>query len=46
MRAEVVQTISDRSYRKGLPELLRRLEVEDDAFVREAILRAIERLEE
>ena len=46
MRAEVVQVLSDRAYRKGLPALMRRLEVEDDAFVREAILRAIERLEE
>ena len=46
VRAEVVQTISDRSFRKGLPTLLRRLEVEDDAFVREAILRAVGRLEE
>jgi len=46
VRAEVVQMISDRAYRKGLPALLRRLEVEDDAFVREAILRAVGRLEE
>ncbi|MEM9175473.1 MAG: HEAT repeat domain-containing protein [Myxococcota bacterium] len=46
VRAEVVQTFSDRAYRKGLPALLRRLEIEDDAFVREAILRAVERLEE
>ncbi len=46
VRAEVVQMISDRAYRKGLPSLLRRLEVEDDAFVREAILRAVGRLEE
>ena len=46
VRAEVVQVLSDRSVRKGLPGLLRRLEVEDDAFVRQAILRAVERLEE
>ena len=46
VRAEVVQMVSDRAYRKGLPALLRRLEVEDDAFVREAILRAVGRLEE
>lgn len=46
VRAEVVQVVSDRAYRKGLPALLRRLEVEDDAFVREAILRAVGRLEE
>lgn len=46
VRAEAVQVLSDRSVRKGLPSLLRRLEVEDDSFVREAILRAVERLEE
>jgi len=46
VRAEVVQVLSDRAYRKGLPSLLRRLEVEEDAFVREAILRAVDRLEE
>ena len=45
VRAEVVQVIADRGYRKGLPAVLRRLEVEDDAFVREAILRTVERLE-
>lgn len=45
VRAEVVQAVSDRAYRKGLPTLLRRLEVESDAFVREAMLRAVERLE-
>ncbi len=46
VRAEVVQVIADRAYHKGLPAVLRRLEVEDDAFVREAILRAVERLED
>jgi HEAT repeat protein len=46
VRAEVVQVLSDRGYRKGLPSLLRRLEVESDDFVREAMLRAVERLEE
>ncbi|MBJ21717.1 MAG: hypothetical protein CL933_20105 [Deltaproteobacteria bacterium] len=46
VRAEVVQVLSDRAVRKGLPDLLRRLEVEEDAFVRESILRAVERLEE
>ena len=46
VRAETVQVMSDRAYRKGLPSLMRRLEVEEDAFVREAILRAIRRLEE
>jgi len=46
VRAAAVQVLSDRSVRKGLPHLLRRLEVEEDAFVREAILSAVERLEE
>ena len=46
VRAEVIQMVCDRAYRKGLPTVLRRLEVEDDAFVREAILRAVERLED
>ena len=46
VRAAAVQVLSDRSVRKGLPNLLRRLEVEEDAFVREAILSAVERLEE
>jgi HEAT repeat protein len=46
VRAEAVQVFADRRYRKGLPALLRRLEVEDDAFVREVILRTVERLED
>lgn len=45
VRAEVVRILSDRGHRTGLPSLLRRLEVEGDAFVREAILRALDRLE-
>jgi len=46
VRAEVARALSERDHRKSLPALLRRLEVEDDAFVREAILAAIGRLEE
>ena len=46
VRAEAIRVLADRRVRKALPALLRRLEVEDDAFVREAILRAVERLEE
>ncbi len=46
VRAEAIRVLADRGVRKSLPALLRRLEVEDDAFVREAILRAVERLEE
>lgn len=46
VRGEAIRVLADRGVRKSLPALLRRLEVEDDAFVREAILRAVERLEE
>lgn len=46
VRAEIAQVLSERGYRKSLPALLRRLELEDDAFVRQVILRAIDRLEE
>jgi HEAT repeat protein len=46
VRAEIAQVLSARGYRKSLPALLRRLEVEDDAFVRQVILRAISRLEQ
>jgi HEAT repeat protein len=45
VRAEAIEVLRERAYRRGLPTLLRRLEVEDDPFVRPAILRAIERLE-
>jgi HEAT repeat protein len=46
IRAESALALSRRRYRKALPVLLRRLEFEDDAFVREAMLSAIRRLEE
>jgi HEAT repeat protein len=46
VRAEVVRVLAVRRYRKALPTLLRRLELEDDAFVREAVLDAIRELEE
>jgi HEAT repeat protein len=46
VRAEVIRLFAERNYRKALPTLLRRLELEDDAFVREAILSAIRGLEE
>ena len=46
VRAEIAEVLSNRGTRKGLPALLRRLEVEDDAFVRQIVLRAIGRLEE
>lgn len=46
VRAEIAKVLSERGHRKSLPALLRRLEVEDDLFVRQAILDAIGRLEE
>ena len=46
VRAEIAQVLSERGYRKCLPALLRRLEVEDDPFVRQVMLRAIGRLEQ
>ncbi|HEB91706.1 MAG TPA: hypothetical protein ENI85_19180 [Deltaproteobacteria bacterium] len=45
VRAAVAEVLAARGHRKSLPALLRRLEVEDDAFVREAMLRSIGRLE-
>lgn len=46
VRAEVVQALAARRHRNALPALLRRLEVEEDAFVRDALLAAARRLEE
>jgi HEAT repeat protein len=46
VRAEAVQVLADRGDRRSLPILLRRLEFEDDPFVREAVLRATRRLDE
>jgi HEAT repeat protein len=45
VRAEVIQTLADRRVLAGMPVILRRLDVERDAFVREEILRALARLE-
>ena len=45
VRAEMAEVMAARGTQKGLPALLRRLEVEDDAYVRQVILRAIGRLE-
>lgn len=45
VRAEAVQVLADRAFPKALPVLLRRLDKEEDPFVREAVLRAIRRLE-
>ncbi|MFK7894292.1 MAG: HEAT repeat domain-containing protein [Myxococcota bacterium] len=46
IRGEIARLLGDRSVKKGLPALLRRLEVEQDTFVREAILSAIRKLED
>jgi HEAT repeat protein len=45
VRAEVIRVVAERGVRKAVPGLLRRLEQERDEFVREAMLRALERLE-
>lgn len=46
VRAEAVQALTARRFRRALPALLRRLDVEEDAFVRDALLEAARRLEE
>ncbi len=45
VRAEAIQMLSDRRVAKAVPAILRRLETEQDDFVRKVILRALERLE-
>ena len=45
VRAEAVKVLAGRGVRRTLPAMLRRLEVESDEFVREAILRAARKLE-
>jgi len=44
-RAESIQMLSERGVSKAVPAILRRLETEQDDFVRDAILRALKRLE-
>lgn len=46
VRAEAAKVLAVRGYRRALPAMLRRLEVEVDAFVREAILLAARKLEQ
>ncbi|MGH0034343.1 MAG: HEAT repeat domain-containing protein [Myxococcota bacterium] len=46
VRAEAIQTLAERRVVKALPSILRRLEAEQDDFVRDVILRALRRLEE
>jgi HEAT repeat protein len=45
VRAEAIQVLAERRVTKAVPTILRRLETEQDGFVRDAMLRALERLE-
>ena len=45
MRAEAIQVLAGHRVTKAVPTILRRLETEQDGFVRDAILRALEKLE-
>jgi HEAT repeat protein len=46
VRADAIQAFADRGLRAALPPVLRRLEREQDEFVRDVLLRALARLEE
>ncbi len=46
VRGEAIQTLAERRVTKALPAILRRLEAEQDSFVRDVIVRALRRLEE
>jgi len=45
VRAEAIGALGERGVTKAVPSILRRLEIEQDDFVRGAILRALDRLE-
>ena len=45
VRAEAIEAIAERSLRRAAPAILRRLDIEQDEFVRGAALRALARLE-
>jgi HEAT repeat protein len=45
VRAQAIQVAADRRYGKAVPAILRRLDIEQDDFVRNAILRALAVLE-
>jgi len=45
VRAEVIQALAERRVVQAVPPILRRLETEQDGFVRDSILRALKRLE-
>jgi HEAT repeat protein len=44
VRAEAIQALAGRGVHRAVPAILRRLETELDAFVRDSILRALKRL--
>ena len=46
VRGDVIQTLAERRVTMALPAILRRLETEQDTFVRDVIVRALRRLEE
>jgi HEAT repeat protein len=46
VRSEAIQTLAERRVARAVPPILRRLETEQDAFVRDAILRALRMLED
>lgn len=46
VRAEAIQALAERRLCSALPPVLRRLEAEQDEFVRDVLLRALARLEE
>ncbi len=45
VRAEAIQSLGERGLAEAVPTILRRLETEQDDFVRDAILRALRRLD-
>jgi HEAT repeat protein len=45
VRAEAIQTVSDRRLIQAVPSILRRLDLEQDDFVRDVTLSALKRLE-
>ena len=45
VRAEAVELLADRRFPRAVPAILRRLEIEQDGFVRDAMLHGLGRLE-
>ena len=45
VRAEAIQALADRRFVRAVPTILRRLDLEQDDFVRRVTLRALNRLE-